>query len=188
MARTWEFSVRRFRPALCGIVAGVALLFFAGCNRSETVSNAPSAPAEVSLGKKITFQQGGSSEPYKAGGWSQAEEKFTWTEGTSALLRIPIAATSEPISLKVRMAALVKPPELPSQPVQVFVNDQKIAEWEVSQTADFVAAIPPAITKAGGVLTINFKTPKATSPKALGISADPRVLGICCLDLELSKS
>jgi hypothetical protein len=171
-------------------MAGVALLSFAGCNRSETVSTSPSPSqiAEVPFGKKITFQQGGTSDPYKAGGWSQTEEKFTWTEGTSALLRIPVAATSDPISLKIRMAALVKPPELPFQPVQVYVNDQKIAEWEVGETGEFVAAIPPDITKLGGVLTISFKTPKAISPKALGISADPRVLGICCLDLELSKS
>jgi hypothetical protein len=91
------------------------------------------------------------------------------------------------VSLKIRLAALMKAPELPFQPVEVHINDQKIAEWQVSDTAEFVAAIPHDLTKAGGVLTIVFKTPKATSPKALGLSADPRVLGICCLDLELSK-
>lgn len=179
--------MRRSYPGLCGIVAAVGLLSFAGCNRPETVSKSSAAAAELPFGTKITFQQGGNSDPYKAGGWSQTEEKFTWTEGTSALLRVPVAATNDPITLKIRMAALVKPPELPLQPVEVYVNNQKIAEWQVGDTAEFVAAIPPEITKPGGILTINFKTPKATSPKALGISADPRVLGISCLDLELSK-
>jgi hypothetical protein len=176
------------RPAFLGIVAALALLSVAGCDRSETVSENSASLPELPVGQKIVFQKGGNSAPYKAGGWSQPEEKFTWTEGTSAQLRIPVAPTTDYLSLKIRMAALVKAPELPLQPVQLFVNDQKIAEWEVSDTAEFVAAIPPEITKPGGVLTITVKTPKATSPKALGISADPRILGICCLDLELSKS
>ena len=85
------------------------------------------------------------------------------------------------------MAALVKEPELPFQPVEVEANGQKIAEWQVGDPAEFTAAIPRDITTAGGDLTITFKTPKATSPKALGVNPDPRVLGICCFEMELSK-
>ena len=168
--------------------AAALLLLLIACNRSEPVTNTSTGPAEILFGTRITFGKGGNSEPYKAGGWGQTEEKFTWTEGTSALLRVPVAATNDPITFKIRMAALIKPPELPLQPVQVYINDQKIAEWQVGDTAEFATPIPPGITKLGGVLTINFKTPKATSPKALGISVDPRVLGICVLDFELSKA
>jgi hypothetical protein len=85
------------------------------------------------------------------------------------------------------LAALVKPPELPTQPVEVFIEDQKIAEWQVGNTSEFTAAIPQDLTKRGGTLKILIKTPKATSPKALEINADPRVLGVCCFDLEMSK-
>jgi hypothetical protein len=100
-------------------------------------------------------------------------------------MRVP--ATENAVSLKMKMAALIKPPDLPFQPIEIQVNDQKIAEWQVGDTAEFVASLPHDLTKAGGVLTIVIKTPKATSPKALGLGADPRILGICCLDLELSK-
>jgi hypothetical protein len=173
--------------AACAILSAFALVLLAGCDRSENAAD-NSSPAEVQYGSKITFGKGGNSEAYKVTGWSTTEEKFTWSEGTSAQLRIPVPASDDPISLKMRIAALVKPPELPAQPVEVSINDQKIAEWQVGDTSEFVARVPPEFTKNGGVLNINIKTPKATSPKALGLSADPRVLGICCLELELAKS
>jgi hypothetical protein len=187
MAPICGLNTKRLCAAFLATGAAVVLFSLVGCNRSETVTNTSSGPAEIPFNTRITFGQRGSSEPYKAAGWSKTEEKFTWTEGASAQLRLPVAATNDTVALKIRMAALIKPPELPFQPVEVYMNDQKIAEWQVSDTAEFVAAIPHDITKFGGALTINFKTPKATSPKALGLSADPRVLGICCFDFELSK-
>lgn len=173
-------------PAACVIFSAFTLLLLGGCNRSDSGADS-SGPAEIEYGSKITFGRGGNSGPYKTAGWSTTEEKFTWSEGTSAQLRIPVPATTDPVTLKMRIAALVKPPELSSQPVEVFINDQKIAEWQVGDTSEFVARVPPDFTKKGGVLNIDIKTPKATSPKALGLSDDPRVLGICCLDLEFSK-
>ena len=169
------------------IFSAFVLLLAGACNRSEPGAES-SLPPEVPYGSKITFGKGGNSEPYKKGGWSATEEKFTWSEGTSAQLRIPVPATNDPVTIKMRIAALIKPPELPFQPAELFINDQKITEWQVGDTSEFVARVPPEFTKNGGVLNIEIKTPKATSPKALGLSADPRVLGICCLDLELAKS
>jgi hypothetical protein len=157
-----------------------------GCNRSPTADRS-AEPAEVPYGSPIVFGQGGNSEPYKVSGWSKTEEKFTWSEGSSAQLHIPVSATEDAVSLKMRIAALIKPPDLPFQPVEIWVNDQKIAEWQVGDTGEFTAAIPHDLTKRGGALKILIKTPKAASPKALGINADPRVLGVCCFDLQMSK-
>jgi hypothetical protein len=184
--RREQFSL----PPLVRLGIALGLVALAGCDRSETAIGAGPAPAAaaVQLGTKISFGEGGNAGPYKVSGWSTTEAKFTWTEGSSARLKIPIAPANDPISIKFTMAALVKPPELPFQPVEVYVNDQKIAEWQVGTTAEFAAAIPASITKPGGDLTVEIRTPKATSPKSLGLSADPRVLGICCLDLELAKS
>ena len=141
----------------------------------------------LAYGTKVSFGQGGGSERYKESGWSKTEEKFTWTEGTVAALKMKVPATADSITLKIRMSGLIKEPALPFQPVEVEVNGQKIADWQVGDLSEFVAAIPHDITKKGGELTITLKTPKATSPKALGINPDPRILGICCLSLEISK-
>ena len=161
---------------------------FAGCSRSDNVASDSVAAAEIKYNVPLTFGDGGNAAPYKTTGWSKAEEKFTWSEGTAAELRLPVPATDAAVVLKMRIAALVKPPELSSQPVEIQVNGQKVAEWRVSDTADFTAPIPQELTKPGGILTILIKTPQATSPKTLGLSADPRVLGICCFHIELDKS
>lgn len=181
------YPPHRFFSAFAGTSFVLALICLAGCDRSNQETDAAPGPATVEYGRKISFGEGGGSEPYRVSGWSKTEAKFTWTEGTSASLKLPIAATNEQVSLKMTMAALIKPPELPSQTVEVYVNDQKIAEWQVGEMAQFVAAIPASVTKSGGVLNVVFKIPKATSPKALSINADPRVLGICCSELELQR-
>ncbi|HVF71488.1 MAG TPA: hypothetical protein VM940_07745 [Chthoniobacterales bacterium] len=175
------------RPLLRFAALGCVALFFAACDRSEPPAESSTAAIPIPFGTRISFSQAGDSARYKVSGWSKAEEKFTWSEGTSAQLKIPITPTEDPIILKMSVAALINPPALPFQPVEVYVNDQKIADWQVGNTAEFTAPLPAAVTKLGGVLNFTFKTPKATSPKALGQSADERVLGICCLDLELAK-
>jgi hypothetical protein len=186
MARICRATPNRLYSVFATFSA-LALFSIGGCNRLPTAADRSPGPAEVPYGTRIGFGQGGNSEPYKVSGWSKTEEKFTWSEGSSAQLRIPVPATEETVSLKMRIAALIKPPEQPFQPVEIWVNDQRIAEWQVGDTAEFIAAIPHDLTKFGNALSIVIKTPKAASPKALGLSADPRVLGICCFDLELSK-
>jgi hypothetical protein len=169
------------------LLPAIALLSLGGCNRSETVTESSSAGPNLQYGDKISFGQGGNSDSYKKGGWSKTEEKFTWTEGTSAQLRFSVPATDDSVTMRIKAGALIKPPELPFQPVEVFVNDQKIADWQMGETSIFEASIPRDVTKAGGVLTVVIKIPKATSPKTLALSADPRVLGVCFLEVELVK-
>ena len=165
------------------------LLSLGACNRSTPLDDADDSggTAELAYGTKVSFGQGGGSERFKESGWSKTEHKFTWTEGTVAVLKMKVPATTDTIALKMRLAGLIKEPALPFQPVEVEVNGQKMADWQVGDLSEFILAIPHDITKKGGELTITLKTPKATSPKALGLNADPRVLGVCCLSLDLSK-
>ena len=167
-------------------LAALVLICFSACDRSEVDLVDGAGIPTVAYGTKITFGQNGNAERLKDSGWSKTEEKFTWSEGTTSVLRMRIPATNDSIRLKMKMAALVREPELPFQPVEVEANGQKIADWQVGDTADFVAPIPHDIAKKGGELAITFRVPKATSPKALGLNADPRILGICCHVLELT--
>jgi hypothetical protein len=86
------------------------------------------------------------------------------------------------------MGGLTNPPGLPFQPVEVYANGQKVADLEVSKLADFEVAIPAEITKAGENLELELRLPKATSPKALGQSGDPRILGVFVVQIELTKT
>ena len=70
--------------------------------------------------------------------------------------------------------------------MEVYVNDQKVADWQLAaDPAELSAPIPKEITRRGGLLRITLKIPRATSPKALGTGADPRILGVACFDLQL---
>ena len=179
------------RRTSIGALALLLLLLssLGACNRSSPLDDADvsGGSAELAYGTKVSFGQGGGSERFRESGWSKTEEKFTWTEGTVAVLKMKVPASNDSVTLKMRLAGLIKEPALPFQPVEVEVNGQKMADWQVGDVAEFVAAIPHDLTKKGGELTITLKIPKSTSPKALGLNADPRVLGVCCLDLELSK-
>ena len=145
----------------------------------------PSSGVDLAYGTKVSFGTGGKSEPLRVSGWSGTESQSTWTEGTSAVLGMRLSPTTDRVGLQMKLAGLTKDPELPFQPVEVYINDQKIADWQVAKPAEFSAAIPQEITRRGGLLKIILKTAKAASPKALGVGADPRVLGVSCFDLRL---
>jgi hypothetical protein len=152
-----------------------------GCNNSNETAN-----ADV-IGQRIEFKSGSNSERYRVSGWSAAEPNFTWSEGTSAKVALPIGANAGALTLKLTTAALIKGPELPFQPVEVYANGKKIADWQVGDVAEFSATIPADMTTDTRALTIEFRTPKAVSPKSLGLNSDTRALGICVHSLELVK-
>ena len=199
-----DVLIRRNRMALafkssCCILAG-SLLF--GCGPSQdavSTANNPSPNAtsaspsialtnEYSIGNKINFSATGNSKPFKVSGWSEAESTHSWSDGTASVLAMRISPVAEPLTLKIKCAGLAKNPEVPSQPVEVFVNDQKIADWNVLELAEYSAPIPPAISKSGGLLTITLKIPKAFSPKSLGIGEDTRLLGLACMEASLTPT
>ena len=168
---------RGFVPLLAA-----ALAFLAGCDQSPETA----APSPVAYGVKIGFGKNGEAARFMTSGWQQAEDEFTWTEGTSAALTMRISPTAAPVTLKMTMAGMIKPPELVAQSVGVYVNEDKIADWQVGDPALFSASIPGEITRKGGTLYLLFEIPKATSPKQLGVSEDPRVLGVRVFDLQLT--
>ena len=176
------------------LVGALALVMLSACGKSNAPeastppeTSTPSKGVDLAYGTEVSFGNGGNSEPFRVSGWSGTEPQMTWTEGTAAVLAMHVSPTNEPVALKMKLAGLTKDPEVPYQPVEVYVNDQKVADWQlVADPADFSASIPQEMTRRGGLLIITLKIPKATSPKALGMSADPRVLGVACFDLQLA--
>jgi hypothetical protein len=139
------------------------------------------------LGKKIIFGQAGDSERFRTSGWSSTEKEITWTEGPIAVLQFAGLPPSTSLRLKMTLLPLTSPPRLPSQNVEVYANGQKIADWQISSKAEFTALIPPTREGPEAALTIELRIPQAVSPKELGLSDDPRVLGISCFDLTIDK-
>lgn len=183
-------DLRRLKSSLrsgiaTSLVACSALLLLTACGERPT---GETESPRYAYGTVIDFSQAGPANAYRASGWNKPEEKFTWSDGNTAVLRVPIEPTTDRVTLRIMASGLVKEPELPFQPVEVHLNDEKVADWQVGNTASFSVPIPESLSRKGGDLTVTFKIPKAASPKQLGTSEDVRVLGLCVHNFEISKS
>jgi len=179
------------RPSSSLSAALLVVLVSCGSLLAASESPTPSGsttPGTMAIGAPIRFNLGGGSEGYRGTGWSKTEQDFTWTEGNVAKLNLPIPANAGALTLTMNLGGLTKPPTLASQAVQVVVNGQKVADWQVADPADFTAQLPAEMTKNGGTLTIELRIPNATTPKALGLGEDGRLLGIRAYSLELKRS
>lgn len=143
-------------------------------------------------------------------GWSHTEEKYTWTDGIGASLAFRVPASNGPVTLRMRLAGFTELPDLPSQPVDVYVNGQKIGNWEVAAERSFTLLIPkefvapPVDEHAGGgkgetplgftnagktrLLIIDLHMPKAASPFDLNVSWDIRRLGVRCREVQITQT
>jgi len=176
-----------------------SVLLFFGCSPQKTevvpqnqeVSNtkAPTPPTgnRYQFGTLLSFGIGGTAAPFKVSGWSGDEQGHTWTDKSVAVLSFEIDPTNEPLLLRMTLSGLTKEPALPFQPVEVAVNGSKVADWQVSTVSQFSAVIPMDVQRPKGLLTIEFRIPKATSPASLGMSNDERMLGISVSDLKIDK-
>lgn len=183
------------RSVAC-LAAGLFLLCaFPSCDRTAPTSSQPAAAdsstkavSESVVGKVIPFTT--DSERYRVSGWSKTEGNFAWTEGTSAKLALPVSAEAGRLTVNMTLRGLIKPPTLPVQPVEVYVSNQKVADWQVSDSAVFTAVIPAELTKNGaGKLDLELRIPKAVSPEDLGMEPpDGRILGVCVYSVEVKST
>jgi hypothetical protein len=174
-----------------GVVALLLLgcLYFTACGRPDgqvSTTDTPKEPPGI-VGRIIHFDSSNEAAPYKVAGWSGLERKFTWTEGKAAVLALPVSADAGAMKLRLSASAFIHPPELTSQPVEVYANGEKIADWNIAGTEDNFATIPKEIATKATTLTVQFRTPQAASPAQFSPTADQRVLGLCCYELELTQ-
>lgn len=169
-------------------VGGVRIFVANGNMNSAPAETAvkSTSTADESAGWTVGFNAGSGSEVYRVSGWSGAEAEFTWTEGTSAKLKLPIPDQNAALVLRMKLGGLIQP-QLPVQNVAVYANGEKIADWQVSEPADFSAPIPPELTKNAEDLNIELRIPDAASPQSLGMSYDGRLLGVRCYFVELRR-
>lgn len=145
-------------------------------------------PLEYEYGEKVVFAAGRGAERLQVLGWSGAEAEYTWTVGPSAMLGVRVPASPVPVILALRTAGMDSP-VLPFQPVDVVVNGEQIAHWEVAEESTFTALIPAKFTAAPqNVLLIEYRVPGATSPAAMGQGADGRLLGLRVREFSIKQS
>ncbi len=140
-------------------------------------------------GTPIIFNTSGMWDQYRGQGWCGPEEHYTWTDGSVASVVFPLTKSDEPVTLIVRTGGNIRPPSLPFQPVDVLVNDRKIASWEVADDKVYIATIPKDfLTEPRNNLYIDFSIPKAISPTDLGTGADGRRLGMRVSEVTITRA
>lgn len=194
--------VPRFLPRFgCLICASVLLC---ACGHDDAAKSAEARPRlqAVDYDMTIYFGIGGDSQRVRIEGWSGVERFFTWTDGTRASVALRFPSNSHDIQLRFEIDDVFVPRDLPFQPVDVFVNSEKLASWQAGPTKSFTIDVPGKllrppkalsvrpnfIPEPGWVALIEFHIPKATSPKQLGIGEDSRLLGLRMRELHISKS
>ena len=141
-------------------------------------------------GTVINFAKSGNAEHYKAGGWGSAEGTFTWTEGASASLNIPISVPEEPfVILKAGLSAFLNPGKVDRQTVRILINSKAVGIWvfEDPTFQEKMLFIPRVLLTKSNNMEISFYMPDAVSPAQVRFNNDKRVLGLAVQTIELTK-
>ena len=144
--------------------------------------------SSYSFGTVVTFGTGGNAPAYKLTGWHAQEAPFTWTGKGPAVLGFQLEPTTRPLEVKVIGAALTQPYKLPRQPVELYANGRKVADWQAGQALETLTAkIPPELLSETGLLKLEIVCPKAVTPNSLGLGPDLRPLGLQVHELSIAE-
>jgi hypothetical protein len=139
---------------------------------------------ELDDGEPIDFRKGGNSTRYSLKGWSGQENWGTWTDGGKASLKLPFAVAALPAGQDLELtidANAFGSAKHPRQTVRVIVNDEDMGDFSL-EAADGPQTLAVKIPRRTAVkqypIAVVLDLDDATSPEALGISHDPRKLGL----------
>ena len=124
------------------------------------------------------------------GGWSFAEAEGRWTDGTEAMLALRTAGRTGDLAIDVMGTPLLHPRH-PGLEVEIWVNDRYLDTW--TYRIDQAAApgrvlIPRRSIENGEVLELGFVFRDPCRPMELGLSDDPRRLGLFVSELRFSPA
>ena len=144
------------------------------------------------IGTPLVFSTAGNGYTVATSGWSAPEPWGTWTDANSASLMLRLAIVSEtPMKLDFFAHAFLVPVH-PKLAVIASVNGKVLKHFYFTYpdgTSDAMhsVTIPAAVVAASnGVLNIKFSIDKPVSPASVGLSPDPRKLGLGMVWLKVS--
>ena len=125
----------------------------------------------------IDFSEHGNSAHFRREGWSGQEPDRVWGVGPRSVLRVPLQSSGRPIMLEAELGPNHAPPEIDGQLVRVRVNGAPVGGIRLMALSVLRCNIDPALTRADGLLEIEFECPGFYVPAGLGgDSSDPRPL------------
>mgnify|MGYP001396370092 CR=1 FL=1 len=136
-------------------------------------------------GTTLQFGIGGNAQDFLEKGWSAAEQGITWTDGKKASLLLSVPPTSSDLVLSSILIPHVSS-KVTKQQVNIYVNGQKIGEWNATKEGEYSIKIPKELVTTS-ILKLEFELPDSISPAKLGTGSDLRELGIAMISLKISN-
>lgn len=150
----------------------------------------PLHPANVPA---LSFDQvdfaSGEAEKFLWFGWSAPDPKSRWTEEKEAgiVFRVPSEDGQRDLQLRMQVSAFVVPGKLQQQRVAAILNGTLIDELVLTQGEPIERNLKLPATALRPENELIFTLPDAASPQSLGLSNDPRKLGIAAYWMRLEK-
>jgi hypothetical protein len=173
-ARHWIVS-KRIEDGFCGCDLGTGAWSRIDARKA----------AQYELGTTIDFRTGGNAVGFEGQGWWTPESGGTWTVGDRSVLLLDVEpAPSTDLLLEVDGHAFA-PPQRPPYTETVVFDNTAIAEWEITG---------PVIAKqvrvrrglvSSSLIRIEFVNRDPKAPAEIGLSGDPRKLGLALHSLRL---
>ncbi len=147
-------------------------------------------PTLYRLGETLDFAAGGNAGPMLGVGWSDAAPQGTWSVGQDAEIRLALARPIVGDALMHLSGAPLLAAARPAATVEVLVNGRPVGslEYHLGEAEEERAIRIPAAAleqTAPAAVSVTLRVPDAISPKALGLSDDPRPLGFLARRLRL---
>lgn len=126
---------------------------------------------------------------YLGAGWSRPDVEQVWSQATAARIWVPLTRGQR--ILRLELTAFLAPSH-PRQRVQVRIDTQVVQEMVIDRPGLHVLEIQvdgrgviddPG--RQGRLLSLDLGLPDAVSPLQLGMSADPRKLGVGLVSLSV---
>lgn len=141
--------------------------------------------ATYAWGASLDFSTTGNARHFFGPGWNDPEPQNCWTDGNSAELHLPVAALEGTnLLLTAQLSPLVSP-QTSAQMVRITVNGAPAGQWLVRKPMTQHLFIFERHFSGKSRLSLRFDLPRAFSPQAQGLSADPRVLAVAFHSLSL---
>jgi hypothetical protein len=107
-------------------------------------------------------------------GWHDVERDLVWSAGRHATLEVPVAVSSRAITFS--LSAFV--PQGVRQTVDVKFDGVSVGTLSFDAANHRAAVTWPISGRPSGTLRVEFNVGNPLAPKAVGVSGDPRELGI----------
>jgi hypothetical protein len=136
-------------------------------------------------GSALDFSATGNARRFFTSGWSEPEPEYCWTNGSVAELNLPVPPLEgTDLILTAQLSAHVST-RTTAQLARISVNGALTGQWLVRGPGLHHVIVFERHFAGRDRLQLQFELPRAFSPQAHGLSADPRVLGLAFRSLTL---